>query len=814
MFSDIRYALRTLRHHPSFTLVAVLSIALGIGANCVMFSLADAVLFRPLPVPRPSRVVNLESQLRGRAPSAMSYPDLQDFRSRSKAFAGITAFALTPFAFAPDKHTLPEMKAGLIVNANFFDVLEVRPHLGRTFRPDENTVPGRDAVAVLSYSLWRDRFASSPDVIGRTVFLNDVAFKVVGVAPESFTGVDQYFRPALYVPLMMSPRLAGETGPGWLDNRADRRLRVKGRLQAGVTPEAAGAEARVIAGALAKAYPSTDRDWSAAVRTEMQARIDMSPGDALMATMLLALASIVLLIACANVANLMLGRALARSGEIAIRLAIGAGRWRLVRQLLTESLLISLSAGGLGLLLASWCMNALMPWRIPSQIPLEINATIDTRVVLYGLCVAIASAVVCGLVPALRATRSDLESTLRAGGRNTEPRRRFLGRNTLVVAQVAGSLFLLVCAAQLYRGISFILSKPPGFRTDHLLMATFDPTLARYSEAQTQNFYKRLTERAGQLPGVLSACAAQFVPISNNAYRQPIVPDGYQLPAGTDSIRVFTNVVSGDYFATLDIPMLRGRAFGPNDTAESPRVAIVNEHLARTYFPHQDPIGKGFRLGGPTGPWVEIVGLAKESKYQMLIEPPLDAVYLPLTQNYRDEMTLMVHAAGPSESLAAPLRSLVLSLDSAQPMFGVRTMEQYYRDRATKVLVLLTSFVGGMGLLGLVLALAGLYAVMAWSVTRRRREIGIRMAVGADRVMVVGMILKQGLKLSAAGVAIGLALSLAFGRALTAGMGTPPFSAPVLVAVCVALLAMAAAGAYAPARRASKLDPITVLREE
>ena len=779
-----------------------------------MFSLANAVLLRPLPVPEAARVVNLRSQLRAQPPTTMSYPDFVDFARKSKAFAGLTAMNLTPFGFAPDKQKLPEMKAGLIVSGNFFDVMRVAPQLGRTFRPDEDAVPGRDAVAVLSYDLWRNEFASSPGAIGRSLFLNGIEFKVIGVAPESFTGVDQYFRPALYVPLMMSARLTGDTGHTWLESRDDRRLQVKGRLRPGVTPESAGSEARVIASALTKAYPDTNRDWSATVRTEMQARLDVEPYDALIAAMLLGLAAIVLLIACANVANLMLGRALARSGEIAIRMAVGAGRWRLVRQLLTESLLISLAAGGAGLFLAALCLDACMPWRVPSQIPIEIDARLDPRVVLYAFCASLASAVICGLVPAIRATRLDIGSSLKAGGRNIGSRRGVLGRNALVVAQVAGSLFLLVCATQLYRGISLLLSRPAGFRSDHILMASFDPTLARYNEAETQSFYKRLTERAQQLPGAVSASVAELVPMSTHPDEQLIVPEGYRLPAGSESVRVLTNVVIGDYFSTLDIPIPRGRAFRRSDTAESLRVAVVNEHLAQTYFPNQDPIGKRFRLFGASGPWVEIVGLARDSKYMFVLEPPSDFLYLPLTQNHRNAMTLLVHTAGSSETLAAPLRDLVRSLDADQPMFGLSTMEQYFRDRATKVLTLLTGFVGGMGLLGLILALAGMYAVMAWSVARRLREIGIRMAVGADRVDVLGMILKQGFRLSVTGVAIGLALSLAFGRVLTAGMGAPSLNVPVLVVASFGLLALAAAGAYVPARRASKLDPIMVLRQE
>jgi predicted permease len=814
MISDIRYALRAMLHHRSFAVVAILSIALGIGANSVIFSLADALLFRSLPVPNAGRVVNVRSQLRGQSPSEMSYPDFVDFRNRSKAFEGLAAYQVSQFGFAPSKRELPEMKAGLLVSGNLFDVLQVTPQFGRGFRPDEDSAAGRDAVAVISDDTWRNDFNASPDVIGRSVFVNGTEFKIIGVAPKKFTGVDQFFRPALYIPFHMSGRLAGNPNHNWMESRDDRRLNVKGRLKAGVNQATADAEARVIASGLEKAYPATNRDWSAAIRTEVQARVDMSPYDAFLVVLMLGLAGVVLLIACANVANLMLGRALARSGEIAIRMAIGAGRWRLVRQLLTESLLISLAAGAAGLFLAQTCMDMFLPWRIPSSIPIEISARLDYRVVLYALCASLASAVLCGLVPAIRATRHNIEPALRAGGRNLEPRGRFLGRNALVVVQVAGSLFLLICASQLYRAISFVLSAPPGFRSDHILMASFDPTLARYNDAQTQAFYKRITERARQLPAVVSASLAELVPMANNPDPQLMVPEGYHLPPGKEAISVGTDVVSEDYFSTVDIPIVKGRAFRASDTADSPRVAVANEHFAQTYFPNPDPIGKRFRLGGAEGPWVEIVGLAKMSKYVMLVEPPFDFVYLPLSQNHRSEMTLLLQSAGRPENLAGPVRDLVRSLDSDQPVFAVRTMEEYFQDRAVKVVTILTGMVGGMGLLGLILALSGLYAVMAWSVARRRREIGIRMAVGADRVAVLGMVLRQGLKLSVAGIFIGLALSLAFGRALTAGVGAPSFSVPILVLVPLALLGMTVLGSYLPARRASLLDPITVLRQE
>ena len=814
MFSDLRYAFRTIRHHRSFALVAILSIALGIGANSFMFSLADALVLRPLPVPRASRVMNLRSQLRGQTPSGMSYPDFTDFRARSQGFEGVAAWELSQFGFAPNKQVQPEMKAGLLVSGNFFEVLHVTPQLGRGFRPDEESIPGRDAVAVISHDLWRSEFGSSAAVIGRSILVNGIEFRVIGVAPKSFTGVDQFFRPTLYIPLMMTTRLEGASAYNWLANREDRRLMVKGRLKDGVSADTAGAEARVIARALEQSYPATNRDWSAAVRTDLQANRDRSPFDTMMVAMLLGLAAVVFVIACANVGNLMLGRALARSGEIAIRMAVGASRWRLVRQLLTESLLLSLLGGAVGLILAQVCGDAVLPFRIPGRIPIEITARLDLRVTLYALCTVAISAVLCGLVPALRATRSDIEPALRAGGRGLEPRRRFIGRNALVIAQVAGSLFLLVCASQLYRGISFLMDAPPGFRSDHLLMAGFNPTLARYNEAQSQAFYKRLSEKAGQLPGAESASLSEVVPLAASPDFQLVAPENYPLPKGRDADRVLADVVSDQYFSTMAIPLLQGRGFRTSDTADSPRVAIVNEYFVKTYYPSFDAIGKRFRLGGQRGNWVEIVGVAKQSKYAFMAEPPMAFVYLPLSQNYRAEMTLMVQTAGPSQSLAPAVRDLVRSLDADQPVLSASTIESYMQERATKTFNLLTGMVGGMGLLGLILALSGLYAVIAWAVARRSREIGIRMAMGADGVSVLRLVLNQGLRLSVAGIAAGLALSLLFSRALSAGMGMPSFSAPILVLVALVLLAMTAVAAYVPARRAAKLDPLTVLKAD
>jgi len=814
MLSDLKYALRALRRNPLFALVAILSIALGIGANSAMFSLADAMLLKPLPVENPSQVVNLRWQLRGQQFSTVSYPDFVDYRSKTRAFSGITAFQLNRYGFAAGRRELPEMKAGLAVTGDFFDVLHVRPQLGRAFRRDEDAVPGRDAVVVISDDLWREKFGADRGVIGRRALINGIEFTIIGVAPRSFYGVDQYFRPTLYVPLAMQGRLTGDPNNTLLTKRDIRAFNVKGRLNPGVSAKEADAEAHVIASGLAKAYPDTNKDWTAAVRTELQSRIDMSPVDAIIAAMMFGLAAVVLLVACANVANLMIGRGMARTREFAVRMAIGAGRRRLIRQLLTESLLMALIAAGAGILIAQFSVDLFSPIKVPSDIPITIDARIDGRSMLYAVFAAMAAAVLFGLLPALRATRAGIAGDLKAGGGATGPRRRFFGRNVLVVAQVAGSLLLLVCASQEYRGVNHMLAASPGFRSHNMLMASFDPSLARYTEDQAQRFYRRLAENARQIPGVTSAALAGLVPMANTADGRLIVPEGFQMPPGRDALGVMANVVTEDYFTTAEIPIVRGRAFRETDRPGAPLVAIVNEAFAAHYYPGQDALGKRFRLGGPQGGWCEIVGIAKMSKYQFLAESPQDFLYLPLAQNPRMQMTLMLNTAGPSAGVTQALLNTVRELDADQPVYAIRTMEDYFDQRATMIFKMFTGMLAGMGLLALALALSGLYAVVAWNVARRRREIGIRMAIGADRASVLRMVLKQGLMLGVVGSAAGLALSLAFRRAVMTTLGVPSYNVPTLAAVVAALIAMTLLGAYVPARRAARLEPVSVLRQE
>ena len=536
LLQDLRFALRVLWKNRAFTLVAMLSLAIGIGANSAMFSFADALLLRPLPVLRPSEVVTMEGVSSGTRRSNISYPDYVDYRDGARSFDGLAAFVLTPFAFAPRPEALPQVKYGLLVSGNFFKTMGVEPALGRSFRADEDQVPGRDAVVVLGWDFWKQQFSGDPGAIGKKVRLNGIDFTVIGVAPEDFA-IDQYLRLALFVPVHMSPRLAGNPQPGMLEKRDDRSMSVKGRLKPGVSLEQAQADLKGIAKGLEQNYLATNKDRTIVIRTEFQTRVADDPQDATLVAMLLALSALVLLVACANVANLLLSRARARSREIAVRLAIGAGRMRLVRQLLTESLAIGLGGAILGSAVAYGGVAFLNQLQVPSEMPIVLTSKLDGRALLFGLAAALVSVLLFGLVPAIQTSRTDLVRSLKAADADASGKRRVWGRNLLVVAQVAFSLVLLIVAAMMYRGFDRQLRGGPGFRTDHLVFMSFDPTLVQYSEAQSQQFYKQVIDRARLLPGVKSAALTATIPMAPNQAGESIVPEGYRFPRARNPSR-------------------------------------------------------------------------------------------------------------------------------------------------------------------------------------------------------------------------------------------------------------------------------------
>jgi putative ABC transport system permease protein len=813
LFKEIRQAIRLLLNNPGFTAIAALSLALGIGANSAIFSLADAILLRPLPIPQPSHVLNLRTATPSTPLDGVSFPEYRDIRDKNQSLAGLVAFQFTTVGFAATPKALPQMRMGQMVSDNFFKVLDVQPALGRAFLADEGKVPGRDAIAILSYHFWETEFGRDPSAIGRTVRMNGINFTIVGVMPPDFTGIDQWVRPYFYVPLSMAPRLI-TSDPNVLEQRDNRMFNAKGRLKPGVSRETAQAELTGIGKNLEKAYPEANRNRSVLLRTEFEDRVQQDPSDSYLVMMLMALVGLVLIIACANVANLLLARSQARSREIAIRLAIGAGRLRLLRQLLIESLLLAMSGCVLGLGFAYAGIRFLQTLKVPTDIPVVIAPQLDQRVLLYSLIAAVLSALVFGIAPAWQALKTDLVPALRSAGLTASARRRTIGRNALVVSQVALSLVLLVATGMLLDGFRKVLVMNPGYRIDHIMTMDFDTSLVPASEA-THEFYRNLIDRARALPGVKSATLSFVVPLAPNQSNQTVIPEGFQFPKGQESAQVLQNAIDERYFDVMQTPILRGRAFTTNDKADSTRVAIVNEEFAKKYWPNQDAVGKKIRLEDAKGPQFQIVGVAKTAKYIFVAEPPQPFVYFPFTQHPQTSMSILVETYGDPAAITAPIREVVRSLNPDQPIYNARTLANFYDQRAIAVFLMILQLVAAMGTLGLALAVVGLYGLIAYSVSRRTQEIGIRMALGAQRSDVAALILRQGFVLAIIGIAIGFAASIAVRGILAQGLiGLGTLSPAVLAIVPVGLLLVTMAACYLPARRASQIDPLRALRWE
>jgi predicted permease len=808
LWNDIRYGLRMLAANPGFTAVAIVSLAVGIGANTSMFSLADAMLLRPLPVARPAEVVRVVSTSPSVAFGGISYRDYVDFRDQSKTLSALVASSNIPLGFNPNPNVPAQIRLGLAVTPNFFDALGVQPSLGRGFRADEERSP----VVVLSDAVWESQFGRDPSVIGRTVTLSKIDFTIIGVAPKTFPGLDRYVHEAMYVPIGVLPRFSAD-GKNPLELRDHANLLVYGRLAARSTVAQAQAEFQAIARNLERAYPDTNHSRSVLVMPEIQARIRIEPDDAAQVAILLAIASLVLLIACANVASLLLARARARSREIAIRLAIGAGRGRLFRQLFTESMLLSLVGGAAGLLLAFFSIQFFSSIRLPTGFPVWLVTSMDMRVLIFCAAASVVSGIIFGVAPALHTLKSDLSGTLKAGDSALSgKRRRFQIRNLLVVGQVALSMVLLLTSGLLVKDFANVAHFRAGFRTDHVLIMMLDPSLVRYQETPARAFYSQLVDRVEQLPGVRAVTLAQHVPLGLTSTKSGVVVEGYELQRGQRNLSVLSNIVDSRYFTVMQIPVVNGRMFDNRDTASSVPVAIVNETMATSYWRHRNPIGGRIQIGKQN---LEVVGVAKNIKYRDLSEQPQPFLYLPFTQQYSALMTLHVESAMDPAALAAPVLAEIRRLDPGTPVEGVQTMDHFFVEGALFGNRLITQLVTVIGLFGLLLSVGGLYGVIAYSVSRRTREIGIRIAVGADPSSVARLVLRQGMKLTVVGVAIGLTLSLLasklLGSLLVGVSARDPF---VYAAVPLLLADISLLACYVPARRAARVDPLVALRQD
>jgi putative ABC transport system permease protein len=817
-WQDVRFAVRQLQTAPGLAVVAVISLTLGIGANTAVFSLADELLLRPLAVPDSDRVVTVSADHRneGMTGGRMAYANYVDLSKQTQSFDGLIASRWSNISFGRSRDAAREVGFALLVSGNFFRVLRVEPVLGRGFAPTEGEAPGRDAVAVLGYDFWRSEFGGDISVLGATVWINGVDFRIVGVAPSEFKGLDPPTRPSLYIPLMMAERI-GATAYASLDDRFVLAFRVRGRLRDGISQSAAQAELSTIWRTLERQYPDANKDRALQIRSHLAERIQRDFLDAAFVGLLSALALIVLLIACANVANLMLGRARSRSREIAVRLALGVSRFRLIRQLMTESLVLAVIASVPAVGAAYVGIRFLRT--IPVAEPAVISPQLDLRVLGFSLLVAVGSAVLFGLAPVWQSLRTNLILALR----NLESAKRRwtqnVARNALVVAQIALSMVLLIATGMLVGGFQKLLVLDPGFRTDGLLMMSTDTSLLRYTPDQSRAFYQELGDSVRARPGVFSAALSSSIPLgAAGQTTRGVIPEGYELPAGQGNVSPFAAVVDEHYFATMKVRITRGRAFTSNDRDTTRLVAVVNEEFAKRYWPNQEAVGKRLQLDDSTrgSPWVEVVGVAATGRYLFISEPPTPYLYLPFSQSPPTHMWLLAEpTSGDAAALTDPLVDVIRSLDADLPISNVRTLASFYQERAMRVPIMVMQMVGTMGLMGLALALIGLYAVVAHAVGRRTREIGIRMAIGATRQNVVGMVLRHGLGLSLAGAAIGVAFSIAGARLLeTAMIGLGTSSAAPYVATVAMLVTLTIAASYVPASRAARINPVDSLRCE
>jgi predicted permease len=812
---DIHYAIRSLRRTPGLTALVVITLALGIGMTAAPFSMLDALIFRPYPVPHPSSVVTLVSTSHDNSFDLFSYREYLDIRGNTKSYDGVIANGVTgAIGFSAEPGVTPRIKAGMMVSGNYFHVLGVEPQLGRGFRNDEDEVPGRDAVVVLGTAFWKHEFASDPSVLGRTIRLNGTDFTVIGVTPDTFPGMQIFTQPDFYMPLAMARVFSTNPQKNFLVDRDDRELSVKARVKPDTTLRQAQNELAVLAQDFEREYPKLNRDRGAAVRTQFDMRTRDDDANWKFGVIFTILALAVLLVACTNVAGLLLSRARTRTREIAVRLALGAGRFRLIRLLLTESLVLACVGGLGGIAVGYGAIKFLSTFSIPAELPVTIPFRMDSRVLLTSLALSVLSALFCGLAPALQSTRADLVNRLKAADVDLPGRKRLWGRNVLVVAQVSMSLMLLAAAFLMYRGFQHSSLEGTGFSKDHLLMVRFDPRLVQYNAAQTQRFYKLLADRAREAPGVQSAALTENPPLSlSNFDAVAFVPDGFHMPRDRENLTSTMDAVDEGYFETMGIPILRGRGFLASDTADMPRVAVVNEQFATHYWPGADAVGKHIRLESGTGTPVEIVGVAPTIKYTT--GRPTDFVYLPLAQHPVPRMVLLLRSSGDPLQLVTSVKDVVRTLDPNLPMLETRSYEDLYRYAAVEGPRVAIEMVGTMGAVGLLLAIAGLYGLVAYNVSRRTREIGIRMAIGAEPFDVLRLMMGKGLVLVGTGTVIGLAMGLAVEHLMNSMLfdaGGVDMTVYLIVVPSMVLATMLAA--YVPARRASRIAPTQALRYE
>jgi len=817
MLKDISYGFRMLMKNPAVTMVAVITLALGIGANTAIFSGVNAFLMRPLPVPRPDEMIRpMEVAEDGELTDELSYPDFLDYRAQSNSFVGLAAEDMVPVAI--DTENQNDVVWGQVVSANYFDVAQIKPILGRTFATDEDKTIGASPVLVISHNLWRNRFGGDPNIVGKTARVNNRQYEIIGVAPESFTGTKFALALDFWTPISMAEEI--RRSPKLLEDRDSHWLNVIGRLKPEVSLQQASAELSGISNRINQAYPNERASGTqATVMTETDGRFeDMGSVFKSGGAIALAIVGLILLIACANVANLMLARAAARRKEIGIRLALGANRARLIRQLLTESLLLSVLGGGLGLLLAVWVTD-LMQGFVPilEYTIVKDFFALDSRALLFTLVVSLATGLIFGLAPAWQSSNPDVVPVLK-GLQETQHRGRFgkvTLRNGLVVAQVALSLVVLVCGGLFIKSFRRAQTMDPGFNNPNGLIVSLNPSLVGYDDEQSRNFYRQLLDRTRSLPGVEAAGVARLMPLGDSSNSNgPILKEGETLPRGSAGRTIMTNVIGPGFFKTMQIPFVEGRDFDDRDQLKTQRVVVINQKMAEMLWPGESAVGKRIFIGSDSRDAMEVIGVVKTGKYRSLAEDPKPFFYYTMGQRRPSGMALVIRSNTDPRGLIGAIRSEVQALDRRVPVYAVKTMT----DHMTYALWapnMAASFSLAFGLLAVLLSAVGLYSVMAYVVSQRTREVGIRMALGADRSHVLKMITKQGMWLAGVGVGIGLLLALALVRLLSSLLiGVSGYDPLIFVVVPVLLAVVAFVACFLPARRATKVNPLVALRYE
>ena len=804
---DLIVALRRLRKTPGFTLAAIITLALGIGANTAIFTVVNGLLFRPLPVERPNELVFLNMHGNNTEFPTQSYPDYLDLRDRNTVVSALAGYRMAPVSFSRGDSNNARLWA-YEVTGNYFDMLGVGALRGRVLHREDDITRRGHPVAVITYACWQKQFAGDPDVIGKQIQINGMNYAVVGIAPRGFSGTEVVFTPDVFVPIAMQPQI--EPGSNWLDARGDRNLFVVGRLKPGVSLPQAESAFNSIEQQLAREYPKQDDGI----------KIVLSP-PGLFGTMirgpvrgfsavLMAVAGLVLLIACVNLAGLLLARAADRRKETAIRLALGAPRARLVRQLLTESLVLSIAGGAVGLLLAVWLTDLFAAWRPPVGVPITASVGLDLPVLLFAAAASLATGILFGLAPALQSTRANLAPALKNEA-VAERLRRFHIRDVLVSAQVALALVLLVGSVLVVRSLQQALNLKLGFEPRHAAAVSVDLSLQGYDDTRSREFQRRVLERVRSMPGIESAGIVNGLPLSLNWNNSDVLIEGKPVPRAADIPLAAMYQISPGYLRAAQTRLAAGRDFTADDKKGVRRVAIVNQAFARQLLPGENPIGKRFRQGDE---WQEIVGVVEDGKYRSLGEKPMPAVFQPIEQVMIEGTTVVARSSLPEDQVAGMLRRAVMELDPSLSVYGVGSLA----DQLGFVLFparIAAIVLGAFGLLAIVLAATGVYGIMAYAVSRRTREIGIRMALGAKPSQVLGVVLSHTALLVAIGTVAGIGLALLAGRLFSQILYGISATDPLTYSLAIGAMALVAfAACWFPARRAIGVDPVKSLRTE